>query len=677
MPVFQRADREGAWSSFDRQEIVLRSLVGWAIAERMVLGIVLRVRILLVAPLKPDAPFVWLIAGLMQGVTVACAVCLIVIVASRKMRADVARALLVIAFVLNGLLYIVTSEAIAYLGHGLHPESFNLPLHHRLASGSLQGGAVYRIVILLAAYTIALLAAERRACRATRTVITVPRLAILAIPGVLSIAFAPYINSAETTASPVVQLIEMMYEKRRFQQLHGTIEVPRPVRNETSVRLLMPPAHRKFIDDRYPLAYIPPPRSSAAIRLPSNVRPNIVIILMESMRSAEVGAYGGPIPGLTPNFDTLAKQGILIEDAYSVGGYTPEGELGVWYGLLSSPYEIVIRNRPAAILWGLPELLQPVHYHFLWSHPGDQTFYLSSRFYDHRGFVVSDGSAFDPSEPRTNWGYSDKALARRTVSMLDHFDQPFAAMNLTVSNHHPFELPTDADSFRLRLSDADSERAREDRLIGQRSVPMLRTMHYSDEALGLFFRLARTRRWFRNTIFVVVGDHGTPTKPLHDIRSIHELMELRHHVAMLFYSRMLPGGLRIGGPASQADIVPTLAGLLGFTGPRAGVGVDLLDPADRAQDRPIISWNPEARTVTVTTTALSYHGVVANLGTAPIEFNSEMLIDRARDPIGLDNIAMARPADTGRLRELARIYVEVYPYLIASGRTGVPPSNGH
>jgi len=299
---------------------------------------------------------------------------------------------------------------------------------------------------------------------------------------------------------------------------------------------------------------------------------------------------------------------------------------------------------------------------------------LSSRFYDRRGFVVSDGDAFNRSEPRTNWGFSDKALARHTINLLDHFKEPFAAMNLTISNHHPFELPPDADSFRLRLSDEDAERTRTDHLIGKRSVPMLRTMHYSDEALALFFRLARTRRWFLNTIFIVVGDHGTPTKPLHDIRSIHELMELRHHVAMLLYSPLLPGGLRISEPASQADIVPTLAGLMGFTGPRAGVGVDLLDPADRAQDRPIISWNPEARTVTITTAALSYHGVVANLGTAPIEFSSETLIDRAGDPVGFNNIASARRSDTSRLREFARIYVEVYSYLIAAGRTGIPPS---
>jgi lipoteichoic acid synthase len=334
----------------------------------------------------------------------------------------------------------------------------------------------------------------------------------------------------------------------------------------------------------------------------------------------------------------------------------------------------VVRNRPDAALSGLPELLKQRGYQLLWVHPGDQSFYLSSTFYLRRGFKVSDGTSFPKWEPRTNWGYSDKALARHTIALLERAKQPFAAMMLTISNHHPFQLPSDAEPFRLRLpvSSAERERLREDKLIGERTIPMFRTIHYSDEALGYFFAMARTKPWFSQTIFVIVGDHGTPTKPLHDIRSTHELMSLRHRVVMLFYSPLLPGGVRIPGPASQADVLPTLEGLLGSSGPRSGVGVDLLDPADREPQRPIISWNPEARTVTVTTSALSYHGVVGNLGSTPIEFESETLIDPSSDPVGLEDLAEIRP-ETERLREIARVYVDLYPYLIAAGRTGLPP----
>lgn len=203
---------------------------------------------------------------------------------------------------------------------------------------------------------------------------------------------------------------------------------------------------------------------------------------------------------------------------------------------------------------------------------------------------------------------------------------------------------------------------------------MLRTIHYSDEALGYFLSMARTRPWFRHTIFVVVGDHGTPTRPLsHPIRSTHELMTLRHRVAMLLYSPLLPKGLVVNGPAWHADILPTLEGLLGGTGARAGLGVDLLDPVDRNEpQRPIISWNPEARTVTVTTATLSYHAIVDNLGSTPVVLTDEFLIDSRTDPAGLQNLASVRESQTSLYRDLARTYVEAYPALIAAGATGLP-----
>ena len=655
-------------------QIGLRSLAGYAIVFRAMLGILLRLRILLIAPLKPEDPLLWLCLGVAEGVAEASIICIICIAIGRRWP-NVARAALFVAFVALAALSVVVAEAVAYFGDSLQAGFFDLALHPRFLFGSSEGGAGTRGIVLVGLFAAAIGWAELRTWRATSTRVTLPRLYALVIPGVFAIIASPYVHMSETAASPVVQLLRLIYERRRMEQLHRVLAVPRPSLSLTEIRVLMPPRHQHFIDDHYPLAYLPPLRSKAAPRLNSGVRPNIVIIMMESMRSAEVGAYGGHIPGLTPNFDALARDGILIDDAYSVGGYTPEGELGIWYGLLASPYEIVVRNRPDAALSGLPEMLKERGYQLLWAHPGDQSFYLSSNFYLRRGFKVSDGNSFPGREPRTNWGYSDKALARHTIELLDRVRQPFAAMMLTISNHHPFQLPSDASPFRLRLavSDAEHERLRDDKLIGQRTLPMLRTIHYSDEALGYFFAMARAKPWFSRTIFVVVGDHGTPTKPLHDIRSIHELMVLRHRVVMLFYSPLLPGGVRISGPASHADVLPTLEGLLGSSGPRAGIGVDLLDPADREQQRPIISWNPEARTVTVTTGAFSYHGVVENLVGSPIEFNSETLVDPHSDPDGLQNLADILPAQTERFRGLARVYVDLYPYLIAAGRSGLPP----
>jgi len=658
-------------------ETHLRALAANNFVVGVAFGLILRVRLLLVAPLKPDAPLLWLVSGVVQGIAVAAVLSLAAIVIFRGRSADVGRGVLVSISLILTAIAIVLSEAVAYFGHVLHSDNLHLGLHPRMMSGSLEGGAAERMAVIFVCYVMAILLANWRASHAASTWVTIPRLLMIVGAGIISTMVMPYIHLSETTRSPAVQLLELVRENRRSEQLHGRITVPRPTFPLVSIRELMPPLHRQFVDDRYPLAYVPPKRSPTAPRLAATMKPNVVIILMESLRTREVGAYGSRIAGMTPNFDALAKKGILIDDAYSTGGYTPEGELGAWYGLLASPYEIVIRNRPDAVISGLPDMLEACGYNLLWAHPGDQTLYLSSRFYEHRGFHVTDGASFGTDEPRTNWGYSDKALARHTIHLLDRAREPFAAMELTISNHHPYQLPSDASPFPLRLpvTQEELEQLSRNKWFGQRYTPMLRTIHYTDEALGDFFRMAERTAWFKRTIFVIVGDHGSPVPTVDYISSDHELLELRHEVAMLIYSPMLKGGYRISGPASQADIEPTIAGLLRINEPRAGVGVDLLDPIDRDQDRPVISWTPESHTVTVHTRAFAYHAVVEALGSNPVEFSREVLIDRHTDPDGMNNLAGERPEEREKLRRMAKVYVELYPYLIAAGRSGVPPAS--
>ncbi len=59
---------------------------------------------------------------------------------------------------------------------------------------------------------------------------------------------------------------------------------------------------------------------------------------------------------------------------------------------------------------GLPEMLRGLGWRsFLWIHNSDQNFYRRDRFYLPRGFRIIDGKDFPIREPRTNWGFSDRA----------------------------------------------------------------------------------------------------------------------------------------------------------------------------------------------------------------------------------------------------------------------------
>ena len=439
------------------------------------------------------------------------------------------------------------------------------------------------------------------------------------------------------------------------------------------------PSRRGFLDPQFPLAYRPAERSASAPRLPPGLLANIVFFVMEGVRAHEVGAYGGTVPGVTPNLDALAARGTRFDGVWSPGTHTPEGELALWYGLLAVPREIVMTLRPRVSMTGLPEILRRAGWKsFLWIHNGDQTFFGEDRFFLPRGFRMIDGRDFDPAEPRTNWGYSDRTLARRAAVAIDRMEEPFAAMVLTISNHHPFQLPSDAKT-RLDVPAAEergSFRAPGWRdLVGRQTVPMLQTVHYTDEAIGDFFDRVRSRPWFSHTIFVVVSDHGLPIAPLEGISSLHRFAELRHGVPWILYSPLLPARPAVPGPSSLADVPPTLLGLLGVDLPASGVGCDRLDPAACDPERPVFSWNDEGETLTIATASRVFHAVIAWERVSGGEGDSlgeEMLYDARADPDGRRDLSLSEPGRVREFRKLARLYLGLYPWLVGHGRSGVP-----
>ena len=57
-------------------------------------------------------------------------------------------------------------------------------------------------------------------------------------------------------------------------------------------------------------------------RILKNKRPNIVLLLMESWSADIIESLGG-MPGITPNFDSLTKDGLLFTNFYA-SGYTSD-----------------------------------------------------------------------------------------------------------------------------------------------------------------------------------------------------------------------------------------------------------------------------------------------------------------------------------------------------------------
>ena len=76
-------------------------------------------------------------------------------------------------------------------------------------------------------------------------------------------------------------------------------------------------------------------------------KPTIVVVLLESLRPAETGAFSPNLKSLTPHLDTLAKSGIWFRQAFSTGSVTRSGQEAAFCGNFSGRNTSLMRNFDA------------------------------------------------------------------------------------------------------------------------------------------------------------------------------------------------------------------------------------------------------------------------------------------------------------------------------------------
>ncbi len=178
------------------------------------------------------------------------------------------------------------------------------------------------------------------------------------------------------------------------------------------------------------------------------------------------------------------------------------------------------------------------------------------------------------------WGISDLALLRESLDYFDACGKPFISFIQTAGFHRPWTIPEDNAGFTVHKAD--------EKVIhyyGYENVDEYNSMRFSDHALGEFFRLASTRPWFNNTVFVIFGDHGL-NEPSNNVPGGYLGCRLQsNHVPLLLYAPGRPDLIKPGVidiPCGQPDVLPTLAELAGVAYRNHSMGRSLLDP-DRIQ----------------------------------------------------------------------------------------------
>jgi len=283
---------------------------------------------------------------------------------------------------------------------------------------------------------------------------------------------------------------------------------------------------------------------------------NVVVIIMEGMAGEPVGALGHA-PSHTPRFDELCGEGLFFERMYAVGARTSRAMVAALCGhpdVMGTT--LMKRDRALGRFLTLPEILLDRGYRTMFIYGGQSTF-------DNMGVFLAAGGVEEiidqsrMSEPAGNWGVPDEAIFRHAHERFEELaGQPFFAAILTVSNHDPFDVPRGRVEM---LPTEDNERNK-----------ALNAYRYADWALGEYFRYARRARYFENTLFVLVSDHG---RGLDRTRMV-DVPGFR--IPCLLYAPGIVAPGRVRTVASQTDIPPTLLGLLGGAQEHCFLGRDIL-----------------------------------------------------------------------------------------------------
>jgi phosphoglycerol transferase MdoB-like AlkP superfamily enzyme len=172
------------------------------------------------------------------------------------------------------------------------------------------------------------------------------------------------------------------------------------------------------------------------------------------------------------------------------------------------------------------------------------------------------------------WGISDLALLLESIDYYDTRETPFFSIIQTAGFHRPWTIPEDNAGFApRRVDDAVL------RYYGYENVDEYNSMRFADHALGEFFRAAAARPWFRDTVFLVMGDHGLNMASDNVPPGYLACLLQSNHVPMLIHAPGLLAPAVLGLPCGQTDVLPTLAALAGIRFRNHGLGRDLLDPA--------------------------------------------------------------------------------------------------
>ncbi|PWJ61602.1 MULTISPECIES: LTA synthase family protein [unclassified Fibrobacter] len=340
----------------------------------------------------------------------------------------------------------------------------------------------------------------------------------------------------------------------------------------------------EYPDDDYPLYRVRKDTTAELSYLPITVdsvsgeivRPNFLVIFMESHRGMNVGFMNEwkdrkeNRPSATPVLDSLSREGMACTKFYTSGIPTVGGVLSTHFGFPPHRFKQTASELTYIDAPSFASILRDAGYKaqfFAAADPAwDNLSVWFQKWYERTHYdrqYEDDSTFFDVTA-----AFIKDSLAPAAASE----NKPFIASMITRSNHYPFNLVPGMPDSAKALPQAERMRW---------------TMHWADAQMGRFLNKLSGEPWFKNTYVIVLGDHGFPQGE-HGVSAIGS--DAYSNVTWIPFVVNGPGlphrldtlvtpdgahGNLIYEAASQSDVAPTILALARVDAPNSFMGHNL------------------------------------------------------------------------------------------------------
>jgi phosphoglycerol transferase MdoB-like AlkP superfamily enzyme len=286
---------------------------------------------------------------------------------------------------------------------------------------------------------------------------------------------------------------------------------------------------------------------------------NVVIIIVESLSREFMSCYGSE-KSYTPFLDSLASRSLVCRNSFANGTRSMEAIPAILAGIPHlMPDSYIYSAYQGNRINSIGSLLDEKGYETAFFHGGTNGTMGFDSFVKMAGIKKYYGRSEYGNEKDFDglWGIYDEEFLQSTAKTLETMKKPFCTTIFTLSSHEPISIPS---KYKGKFT--------------RGKLPIEQGIEYVDFALEKFFNTASKMDWYRNTIFIITGDH-TPGRTQHPwYQSTVGMFE----VPIMFFT---PNNSLKGinnKLTSHVDIMPSVLDYLSYGGDYISFGSSIFDP---------------------------------------------------------------------------------------------------